>query len=307
MQRIFKTTLVLLSVIFTQQTFAQQADSLLNQLVKLDSIDKSFKYQTGEIALSNGIASIRIPEGFKYLDAQQSRKVIVDIWGNPKENGDNTLGMIFPKESSVFSSWAFNVEYDAIGFVKDDDADDINYDDLLKQMKEEIAEASQERVKAGYKSTELIGWAAKPYYDKQHKILHWAKELKFGTDSANTLNYNVRILGRKGVLVLNAIAEMGQLPEVNQSLDKVQNIVTFSEGNKYADFDPKMDEVAAWTIGGLVAGKVLAKVGFFAVILKFWKIIAIAATGAGAGIWRWIKARFGSGENPYTTEKPTQS
>jgi len=47
----------------------------------------------------------------------------------------------------------------------------------------------------------------------------------------------------------------------------------------YSDFDPKIDKVALWTIGGLVAGKVLAKAGLFALLLKFlvagWKFIVI--------------------------------
>ena len=87
---------------------------------------------------------------------------------------------------------------------------------------------------------------------------------------------NVRILGRKGVLVLNAIATIPDLAFVQNDIPKVLDIVQFSDGHKYSDFDAAIDDVAAWTIGGLVAGKILAKVGFFAVILKFWKIIIVA-------------------------------
>jgi uncharacterized membrane-anchored protein len=36
--------------------------------------------------------------------------------------------------------------------------------------------------------------------------MYWAKEINFGGDSENTLNYNIRVLGRKGVLLLNFIA-----------------------------------------------------------------------------------------------------
>ncbi|TYA89160.1 DUF2167 domain-containing protein, partial [Seonamhaeicola marinus] len=46
---------------------------------------------------------------------------------------------------------------------------------------------------------------------------------------------------------------------------------------RYSDFNPDIDQVAAYGIGGLIAGKILAKAGFFAVILKFWKFIAIGA------------------------------
>jgi uncharacterized membrane-anchored protein len=72
--------------------------------------------------------------------------------------------------------------------------------------------------------------------------------------------------------------------------------VTFNEGHRYSDFNPDVDEVAAWTVGGLVAGKVLAKVGFFAGLLKFWKVIAIGLAAAGTAIWRFFN------RNKETTE-----
>ncbi len=49
--------------------------------------------------------------------------------------------------------------------------------------------------------------------------------------------------------------------------------------------------MAAWTIGGLVAGKVLAKVGFFALLLKSWKLIVIGLTAFGGVIWRFFSGR----------------
>ncbi len=41
-------------------------------------------------------------------------------------------------------------------------------------------------------------------------------------------------------------------------------------------------------IGGLIAGKVLAKVGLFAIILKFWKLGLLAAGGTWATIKRFL-------------------
>ncbi|MDZ4667164.1 MAG: DUF2167 domain-containing protein [bacterium] len=51
------------------------------------------------------------------------------------------------------------------------------------------------------------------------------------------------------------------------------------------------DNVAAITIGGLVAGKVLAKVGFFAIMLKFWKLLALAAAGLFGAFWKKITGK----------------
>jgi uncharacterized membrane-anchored protein len=203
--------------------------------------------------------------------------------------------MILPDSMGVLGerTWAFNMQYEAMGHVQDEDAGEVDYDALLAEMQNDTRKASRERVREGYEAIELVGWAAKPYYDADRKILHWAKELKFGESTENTLNYNVRILGRRGVLVLNAIASMNELPEVNKHIGKVLNIVTFSDGNRYADFDPSLDEVAAWTVGGLVAGKVIAKTGLAALLGKFWKLIALVAAGAGGAAWRLVWGRAG--------------
>jgi len=160
-------------------------------------------------------------------------------------------------------------------------------------MKKDVEEANEARVKEGYPKVHLLGWASKPYYDKETKKLHWAKELKFDSTKENTLNYNIRALGRSGILVLNAIGNMQQFPEINKDIHKVISSVEFTDEQKYAKFDPGIDKVAAYGIGALVAGKVLAKVGFFALLLKFWKVIAIGAVSLFALLRKKI---FGSKE-----------
>jgi uncharacterized membrane-anchored protein len=101
----------------------------------------------------------------------------------------------------------------------------------------------------------------------------------------------VRVLGRKGVVVLNAVASMTELPDVEKSITPVLSSFTYSDGNTYADFNPDIDEVAAWTIGGLVAGKVLAKVGVLAFLLKYIKLIGIGIAALATGLWKWYKRK----------------
>ena len=284
---------VLMVTMLSVTVYAQETEPTEAEIQAVyDSIENSYTYQYGKIELKNGVGAINVPRGFKYLDAEQSKRVLVDLWGNPDEE-DMTMGLIMPEKYGVLSDhgYVFNIMYDEIGYVKDDDADDIDYSDLLKDMKEETREASKTRLTMGYDPIDLIGWATPPYYDKDRKILHWAKEIQFGTDSIHTLNYNVRVLGRKGVLILNAIGSMEDLGIVQQDIPQVLNIVEFNDGYKYKDFDPSVDEVAAWTIGGLVAGKVLAKVGFFAVIAKFGKFIVIGLIAFFGAIYRRITGK----------------
>lgn len=257
----------------------------------IDSVHATLRYQQGHVLLPGGVGELTVPNGFRYLDSAQSRRVLQGVWRNP--NGE-CLGMLFPANRGPLSddSWAYVIQYDPMGHVKDDDADDIDYNDLLEEMQKDTEEANAEREAAGYAPVHLLGWAANPYYDQDRHALHWAKTLRFGGDSAETtLNYNVRLLGRKGVLVLNAVGEPGQLPQIKASIPGLLSNVTFTKGQQYADFDASLDEVAAYGIGGLVAGKVLAKVGLFAVLLKFWKLGLLALAGAWAG----IKKFFGFG------------
>jgi uncharacterized membrane-anchored protein len=298
-----KKILLLSALIISACQFSfGQVDSLKVIAAFKDSINATMEYQRGTVQLKDGdgelLADLKVPQGFKYLDAKQSVYVIEELWGNPKSN--SSLGMLFPENAGPMTdaSYAFNILFDPMGFVEDDDADDMDYDELLSDMQKEASETNEERVKSGYERVELVGWASKPYYDKEKHILHWAKELKFGESDDNTLNYNVRVLGRKGVLIINAISSMSELQEVNKNIGKVTDIVTFADGNKYSDFNPSVDKVAAFTVGGLVAGKVLAKVGFFAIIAKFGKVIFLAIAGAGASIWKWFTGRKNEEDEP---------
>lgn len=305
-----KKYLLLLSLtFFTLGTFANgDNDSLailINQLKFADSVEKAMKYETGTIELSNKVARLNVPASFKFINAEQSKYVLTELWGNPPRT--DILGMLFPKEGGPLTdnSYAFVITYDELGYVKDDDADKINYDDLLKQMQKEETEENKARKAEGYGNIHMVGWAAKPFYDKNNKVLHWAKNLQFEGNDENTLNYEVRILGRKGVLSLNAVATLSQLDSVKKDIDKVLAMPAFNDGLAYKDFDSKTDNVAAWTIGGLVAGKVLVKAGLWAVIVKFlaasWKFILIGLVAAWAGIKKFF------GKKPTVEEEQTVS
>src|ERR1035441_10472262 len=178
------------------------------------AMESSLKWQTGTITLKDGLAKINLTGDFRFLDNADARKVLHEMWGNPDD--PDVLGMIFPKDKGPMDDghWAVTINYENGGYVKDDDAEKINYDDLLKKMQDHAKAASPEREKQGYPSIELVGWAAPPRYDKATHKLYWAKDLKFGGETEDTLNYDIRVLGRRGTLVLGAISSMQAFPEI---------------------------------------------------------------------------------------------
>jgi uncharacterized membrane-anchored protein len=293
-----KRAIFLIYLFFTCSLFSfakNDPDSLqlLAEQIKMyekfkDSVNTAMKYETGVIQLKGGIARLNIPKGFKYLGVEQSNYVVTDVWGNPGRN--DILGMIFPENGGPLtdSSYAFIISFDDMGYVKDNDASKINYQELLDEMHKEEPAVNAQRQKEGYGSIHMVGWAQPPFYDSENKILHWAKELEFGGEEESTLNYDVRFLGRKGILSLNAVATMAELSVVKNDIKQILKIAEFTEGNRYADFNNSTDKVAAYTVGGLVAGKILLKVGFFA---KFWKLILLGIAALGGGAMKLFKRK----------------
>lgn len=282
--------LALVSAHFAACATPAPPDSANRYQAYVDSVHALLRYETGHIVFPDSLGTLDVPAGFRYLDARQSDYVMTTLWGNPSSE---SLGMLFPVDRGPLDddNWAFLIEYDPAGYVSDEDAAEIDYDDLLREMQDDTEAANPERVAAGYGRILLVGWAAKPYYDAKLNVLHWAKELRFSGTSATTLNYNVRLLGRRGVLNLLAIGEMPQLPKIRRSIPAVIESVAFAKGQQYADFNSSVDEVAAYGIGGLVAGKVLAKAGAVALFAKFWKIILAVVASSWAAIRQFFKGK----------------
>lgn len=224
----------------------------------------SLQFQQGTVDLHHGLASLQIPNQFRFLNGHDANTVLVQLWGNPSQ--PEPLGMLVPADISPLSRafWGVIISYEENGYVKDKDAEKINYDELLNQIRKGAQASNKEREKQGYPPIEIVGWAAPPRYDQSAHKLHWAKEVRFGNETENTLNYNIRILGRRGVLVLNSVAGMSQLPEIQSNTPAILSAVNFNSGNRYADFNPASgDKVASYGIAALVAGGVAAKLGFF--------------------------------------------
>jgi uncharacterized membrane-anchored protein len=269
----------------------------------------SLKWQSGTITLKDGLAKINLTDNFRFLGNADARKVLHNMWGNPDD--PDILGMIFPKDKGPLDndSWAVTVNYESNGYVKDDDAEKINYDDLLKKMQQQAKDASPEREKQGYPSIDLVGWAAPPHYDKPTHKLYWAKDLKFGGETKDTLNYDIRILGRRGVLVLGAISSMNAFPEIDQKVPQILTMVDFQPGNSYADFDPKVDKIAEYGLTALIAGGALAgaaKLGLFGLLFKYIIVIALALKKAAiviivaivAGVKKLMSSFSGKSKTP---------
>jgi len=243
--------------------------------------EDGFHFQEGRVTVGGGLAVLDLAPGWSCLPELEAQFVVEELWENPPD--DTILGLVYPPGEEP--TWAVVVSYEEDGHVEDEDASDIDYDDLMASMQADARDSNAARRAAGYATAEVLGWAATPHYDSAHQKLFWAKLLQFSGNPEPTLNYDVRILGRRGVLVLSAVSDESQLDLVEDGMQELLGRTEFLPGNRYEDFEPGVDHVAAYGIAGLVAGKVLAKAGFFKMFLlllaKGWKVVLLALAGLG--------------------------
>ncbi len=272
---------------------AEDADALAEDIHQMMALEASLQFESGVVVVADGRASLTLPDGFGYLSPDDTEKVLV-AWGNPPQGGG--LGMIVPMDASLFSAegWAVLLTYKEDGHITDDDAEDMDWEELLVSMKEDIETDNALRVEAGMDPIHLEGWVAPPHYDSARHRLYWATSLR-GDDGGRSLNYDIRVLGREGVLAMSAIASVEQLEQVQNDMEQIITFAVFNSGHRYEQFDPDMDRVAAYGIGALVAGKVASKVGLLAalgvMLLKAKKLLLLAIIGISAAAKRAVGQR----------------
>ncbi len=251
------------------------------------AFEASLVWKEDDVRLGDGFASLTLPSSWRALGPEDAQKVLVNAWGNPP-SAQPPLAMLFPKGSGALDpdGWAVVIQWKEDGYVSDEDAKEIDYDELLGTMQKQTRDENGARKAAGYAGVDLIGWAAPPTYDARTHKMFWAKELSFDGEAEHTLNLDIRALGRRGILVLSAVASMRQLAVVQAEIPTILEMVRFNQGHRYADFDDDSDKVAGYGLAALVAGGVAVKAGL-------WKGLLVGLIAAKKLIFVGIAALIG--------------
>lgn len=267
----------------------------------LASFEKGLHKRSGDVTIPGADAVLHLGTKYYFLDAAEAKDVVVRLWGNPPDSANDVLGLVLPAGKTVLdNSWGAVITWDDRGYVTDDDAATADYDKVLDDIRSGEADNNADRQKAGYPAMHLVGWAQPPSYDKGTHSLIWARDFKIDGNAADSLNYDVRVLGRKGVLSMNMLWDMPHLPEVRAAAADFGKVATFQGGSTYAEYNSATDKAAGYGLAGLVAAgvgvAVAKKIGILAVLLLFLKkgfILLLVPIAAG---WRWIKRLFGRGD-----------
>lgn len=175
-----------------------------------------------------------------------------------------------------------------MGYVKDDEKDELDPDELMNSIREGTKEANKERANMGVAPMHIKGWYKKPYYDEATHNLEWI--IIGESEGVENLNVNTRILGRKGVMTVTLITSPQTI---------ARDLTVYRDWLKGFDFQPDQkygeyragDKVAEYGLMALVAGggaAMLAKGGFFK---SFWKLIVAGLAAAGAFIKKFFRKK----------------
>lgn len=222
------------------------------------------------------MASINVPAGFRFIDGKTTR-ALLKAEGEPVS--DSILGLMAPTNAD----WSVMFEFAGIGYVKDDDKDKLDADKLLASIKAGTEAANKERQRNGNPPLEVVGWEVPPKYDAATHNLEWA--VRATCEGRPILNYNTRLLGRKGVMEVVLIVKPDMLGDTLPTFREMLAGYSYQSGQTYAEYRSG-DKLAKYGLGALVVGGAAvgaAKLGLFTALAVFlkkgWKLVVLAFAG----------------------------
>jgi uncharacterized membrane-anchored protein len=245
------------------------------------------------------LAEVRLPEALAFAGAADTRKLL-EAMGNTTDGSE--VGLVVPKAED--QGWFIVFEWNPIGYVKDEEKDQIDADALLKSIREGTEAANEARKERGLPPVHVVGWSEPPRYDERTHNLTWAT-LGRNEEGHESVNYNVRVLGREGVMSLTFVDDPKNLAAARPAVDEVIAAFSYKQGKTYAEWVPG-DKVAEYGLTALVAagaGAAAVKLGLFGLLAKLFAkggklvVLAVAAAGA-AGVKFWNALRGKASARP---------
>ena len=142
-------------------SYAEMFPELANdaEMADVNELLAGLDFRRGTVSLGEANASLDMGENYYFLGPVDAAYVLETLWENPP--GAPVLGMVFPTDRTpLHDGWGMVLEYEAMGYVSDEDAVGYDYDALLTEMQADTASQNDWRLENGYESIELVGRAA---------------------------------------------------------------------------------------------------------------------------------------------------
>jgi len=237
------------------------------------------------------LAQVDVPQGYRATGAPGTR-ILLEVMGNRPD--DRTLATLMPSDTVA---WFVLFTFDDVGYVPDDESDELDANGLLDALKQANTEANAYRKSHGQPELKIVGWERKPVYNKATQSLEWA--VRASSEGEPVVNFNVRMLGRSGVMSANLVIDPAELEATLPTFRKLLTGFSYTQGNSYGEYR-KGDKLAEYGLTGLIAGGALAVAAKSGLLGKLWKFLLIGLVGLAG----FLKKLFGGKKGG---ERPTPS
>lgn len=231
-------------------------------------------------------AELKFSEAFRFLEAKAAKKRLI-MSGNEVDDQE-ILGMV----EHVADNWWVVFEFDAIGYVKDDEKNKLDPDKILQDYRDGISARNKRR---DGPPTRVVGWHTKPNYNEETHNLEWA--MIFENSGSQYVNYKVKLLGRHGVVDGTWVGDLKDLDTAVPQFRQVLNDFKYKGGENYAEYRSG-DKIAKYGLSALVVGGAAlagVKLGLFTSLFVFLKkgikLVVVAVVGLCAWIKRLVTGR----------------
>jgi len=166
---------------------------------------------------------------------------------------------------------------------------------MAQQIRTRLTQSNEVRRERGIPPLDFDGWAIAPRFNEDNKQLEWASRLR--SEGGVSVNYNTRVLGRKGVMRVILVTGPEQLEATIPKYQALMGGFQYTDGERYSQF-VSGDKIAEYGLMALVAGgatAVAAKTGLLTAILLFFKkgakLILVGLAAVGAAIAQLFKRK----------------
>ena len=249
----------------------------------------------GTAPIGDDLAEIEVPEGYVFLDAEGTKK-LMELTQNPLTGKE--MATIAPAAQD--ENWFVVFEYDAVGYVKDDEKNQLDAEAMLTSIREGTEVANKEREERGWAPLEIVRWQEQPHYDERTNNLSWAivGHSDAGGDNVNKI---VKVLGRRGVMTVTLVAAPQELASAGPRVDTLLDGYHYKHGSTYAEYVPDTDKLAEYGLTALVVGGAGAALVQSGLLAKLWKPIALGIAALGGAVKRML---FGGRKAETSLEGP---
>ncbi len=259
------------------QVPAEAPDTASSQDDPFIKLVQSIDWKTDGSGSLGNMATLAVPEGYRFTGTSGTVK-LMEAYGNLTSNRE--LGYISP----LGMEWFAVFEFDDIGYVKDDEKDELDADKILEQMKEGQLQANKQLVERGMSTLTVLGWQTPPFYNPTTHNLEWAIKLRSGS-GGDIVNYKTKILGRSGVMDVVLVCGEDEMATVVPEYQKLLTGFSYNKEETYASFKSG-DKIAEYGLTGLILGGGLLVAAKSGLLAKLWKPIAVGVIAVGVFLKR---------------------